>query len=72
MDMFWEIIGCIFAFCLFCLYFLPTLIAHERKHNAFLGILIVNCFFGWSIVGWIICLVWAYGVNTQENYPKKY
>ncbi len=41
------------------LLFLPAVIAQVRRHpNAGL-ILLVNLFFGWTFVGWIVALVWA-------------
>jgi len=40
-------------------YFLPAIIAAVRHtHNA-AGILLLNLFFGWTGVGWIILLVMA-------------
>ena len=41
------------------LYFLPTLIAVWRKKRSLLAIFICNCFFGLTIVGWGISLIWA-------------
>jgi hypothetical protein len=41
------------------LLFLPTLVAKSRKHPNALPIFLVNLFFGWTFVGWVISLVWA-------------
>ena len=41
------------------LYFLPWIIAMRRCHPNRVAICIVNCFFGWIGVGWIIALIWA-------------
>lgn|SRR3989338_2070072 len=42
------------------LYFLPSIIAGmKRKENA-ISILILNIFLGWTILGWIGALIWAY------------
>jgi hypothetical protein len=41
------------------LYFLPTLVAASRRHPSVLGIFLLNFFLGWSVIGWIIALVWA-------------
>ena len=43
----------------FALYFLPTLIANRRGHRSLTSIFLVNFFFGWTVIGWIVCLVWA-------------
>ena len=41
------------------LYWLPTIVAVQRGHNAALAISVLNLFAGWSGVGWLISLVWA-------------
>ena len=41
------------------LYFLPTIIALIRKKRNTVAILLLNFFLGWSLVGWVIALVWA-------------
>jgi Superinfection immunity protein len=49
--------------CLALLYFLPTILAANRGHNV-TGILLLNLFFGWTILGWFAVLLWA-----QLAYP---
>jgi hypothetical protein len=46
------------------LYFLPTLIGHE-KDNA-VAIFVLNLLLGWTIIGWIVALVWALTVDTPQ------
>lgn len=41
-------------------YFLPSVIAHQRKHKKFTAILILNIFLGWTIIGWVGTLIWAF------------
>lgn len=43
----------------FFIYFLPTFIAFKRKHSSRYGILIINLFFGFTFIGWIITLAWS-------------
>ena len=43
----------------FVLYFLPTIVALMRERHDKLSIFLLNFFLGWSVIGWIICLVWA-------------
>lgn len=43
----------------FILYFLPTIIAANRKKSNTGAIFVLNLFLGWTMVGWIISLVWA-------------
>ena len=39
------------------LYFLPTIIALVRKPPNLVAVIVVNVFFGWSVIGWIVALV---------------
>lgn len=41
------------------LYFLPTIVANARKRMNVGAIFIVNLVFGWTMLGWIIALIWA-------------
>jgi len=41
------------------LYFLPAIIAAARQTHNSTGILLLNIFLGWTIVGWIVALVLA-------------
>jgi len=43
----------------FVMYFLPTIIAFARNKRDTTAILLLNLFLGWSVIGWIIALVWA-------------
>jgi hypothetical protein len=41
------------------LYFLPSIIALARSKRDTLAIFLLNLFLGWSVIGWIVALVWA-------------
>ena len=41
------------------MYFLPSLIALARSKRDLLAIFLLNLFLGWSVIGWIVALVWA-------------
>lgn len=41
------------------MYFLPTIIALLRSKRDTLAIFLLNFFLGWSVIGWIIALIWA-------------
>lgn len=43
----------------FVLYFLPTIIAAIKSKRDTVAILLLNLFLGWSVIGWIVALVWA-------------
>ena len=41
------------------MYFLPSVIALARSKRDLLAIFLLNLFLGWSVIGWIVALVWA-------------
>ncbi len=44
---------------IFVFYFLPTLIAFLRQHKNKLAIFLLNLFLGWTVLGWVVSLVWS-------------
>ena len=46
-------------------YFLPFIIANHREHNNQLAIFLVNLLAGWSIIFWLVALIWAFTGNTR-------
>ena len=52
-----------FLLLLVILYFLPAIIAHDKAD--FTGILLLNLFLGWTIVGWFIALIWACSAHRE-------
>jgi hypothetical protein len=47
-------------------YFIPSLIAYNRKHDSRGWVLFLNIFLGWSGLGWLFCLFWAaFGNNGK-------
>ena len=47
------------------LYFLPTLIAAGRRKRNTLAIFALNLFLGWTMLGWVLALVWSLSVDAQ-------
>jgi hypothetical protein len=43
----------------FFIYFIPAIVAHKKKHRQSTSILILNLFLGWTLIGWVLALVWA-------------
>ena len=39
------------------LYFLPAIVGRKKRNSQ--AIVILNIFFGWTFVGWVVALVWA-------------
>lgn len=40
-------------------YFFPAINAYQRKHKNAEAILVLNFLTGWTLVGWVISLVWS-------------
>jgi ABC-type multidrug transport system permease subunit len=65
------VIGIIIATTLFIgIYFLPWHVARYRRHLNAPAIFVVNLFFGWSLIGWVACMVWAV-LNRNETPPHR-
>ena len=43
----------------FVMYFLPSIIALARSKRDTAAILLLNLFLGWTLIGWVVALVWA-------------
>jgi hypothetical protein len=53
-------------------YFVPALIAADRKNPNTTAIFILNLFLGWSLIGWVVALVWACsGENHKASAGAK-
>lgn len=59
-EAFWIIIAMIIpGIFTQCVYFIPYLIANSKAHAQENAIFVLNLFAGWTLVAWIIALVWA-------------
>lgn len=45
-------------------YFVPTTVAIIKNKTNTSAILILNLFLGWTLIGWVVALVWA---TTQDR-----
>jgi hypothetical protein len=43
----------------FVAYFLPSIIALARSKRDIGAIILLNFFLGWTMIGWVVALVWA-------------
>jgi hypothetical protein len=48
-----------FLLVVFGLYFLPAIIAMARQTHNSTGILLLNLFLGWTVIGWVLALLLA-------------
>ena len=60
------IVGLVVIAVLLVLYFLPSIIASKRNHSNAVSIALLNLFLGWTFLGWIGALIWAFSDNTRE------
>lgn len=52
------------------LYMLPTYEAWKNNHANITSIAIVNLFLGWSLIGWVIAMAWAFKKSKAHvNIP---
>ena len=56
---------------LLIVYFLPSFVALRRKKSNGNAILVLNLLLGWTLVGWVVSLVWAVSVDKNQKAQKK-
>jgi hypothetical protein len=54
-----------------CVYLLPTFQAKSKGHLDIGSIAVINIFFGWTVIGWFVALIWACSGNTQSNHGNR-
>ena len=47
-------------------YFTPSIIATATNKRAGCAIAVINLFFGWTLLGWVVSLAWAL-IPDEEN-----
>ena len=47
------------------IYFLPSIVAHKKRNES--AIVVLNLLLGWTILGWVVALVWA--LNNDPPAP---
>ena len=55
--------GALVMLTIFCIafgYLIPSFIAFARKAPDKFAITALNTFLGWSVIGWVIALIWAF------------
>lgn len=61
--------GAFFIVVALVLYLVPTFVAYSRKHKSADAIFILNLLLGWTLLGWIIAVVWAHTGNVATSDP---
>jgi hypothetical protein len=52
------------------LYMLPTIIAILRRHKNIASLSVINVFFGWTLLAYVVCLAWSF--SYQEPRRRSY
>ncbi len=52
---------------LFLGYFFPVLLAFALQTPHLFRLFVVNALLGWTVIGWISCLVWALYASTHSE-----
>jgi Superinfection immunity protein len=52
---------------LFTLYMFPALVAAVRGVRRPAGLVVLNLFLGWTILGWVGALIWAAQAETADG-----
>ena len=51
-------------------YLLPALVAGIREHKNVAAIAVLNLLLGWTVLGWVGALVWAFTANAPAEVPR--
>jgi Superinfection immunity protein len=68
-----EIIRLLLWLIMLGIYLIPTLVARCQEHHQLYAIGVLNLLLGWTLVGWIGALVWAFKSlpNQKTNHHRK-
>ena len=47
------------------LYFMPTVVAVVRRHHNGNSIAVLNLVAGWTLIGWVVALVWSVSATRR-------
>lgn len=54
------------------IYFFPTIVAWMRGKKNGWGVIVVNLFLGWTLIGWVIALAWAFWEKEENGTDPNY
>ncbi|MDF7673811.1 superinfection immunity protein [Acetobacteraceae bacterium ESL0709] len=52
-------------------YFIPVIVVFARRVENKVGVILLNLFLGWTVIGWIIALVMAFSLQTEDQAVLK-
>jgi len=51
-------------------YFAPTFIANNRNMASSTAVFLINLLFGWTLLPWLICLIWASEGRVEKKQTR--
>jgi len=54
----------LFGILILAIYFLPSIIGYNHRNAN--SICLVNLFLGWTLIGWVVAIVWAVSEDKKE------
>ena len=71
-----DLIGLLLWAMMLGFYLIPTLVAYFQQHHHLYAIAVLNLLSGWTLLGWIAALVWAFKPeelrpHQQSNHHRK-
>jgi hypothetical protein len=54
------------------IYFLPAIIAKQRKATHEINIFWVNLLLGWTVLGWFAVLIWTVAETDPKAIPERW
>lgn len=60
LNVFGKLIASSFFLAAPALYLLPTFEAWKKSHPNLTSITLINVFLGWSLIGWVVAIAWAF------------
>lgn len=61
-QLFW-----VFALIAIFAYFYPAWTAFTRKPDNYMGVFVLNLFLGWTFIGWVAALIWAFSGQNERR-----
>lgn len=55
--------------CSVIFYFVPAIVAGLRDHRSVWAIFVLDLLLGWTVLGWIVALVWSFTGNVEKAQP---
>lgn len=67
-----EVAGVMIALIVVAVYFVPMAVAAVMSHRQLAAIAVLNLLAGWTVLGWIGALVWAFVTPAPPLPPAGY